>query len=171
MLQPGSFAQVPSYWKQAATLMVSQDKYETTLVVPADSHGIYTWGQPIDEPLEPLASSPWVQRSLVPFSGGGVSNLLAGAEQAIESGTGSPGLPGYLARAGIRYVLVRNDLDPAQLGYIPPTVVHAALEESGFTRVAAFGHRAADPTGRRGTSLQVEAIEPGVCAGRDLPGR
>ena len=129
-------------------------------MVPADSHGIYTWGQPIDEPLEPLARSPWVQRNLVPFSGGGVSDLLNGAEQAIESGTASPGLPGYLARAGIRYVLVRNDLDPAQLGYTPPTVVHAALEESGFTRVAAFGQPApAGPAGP-GTALQVEAIEP-----------
>lgn len=160
VLQPGSFSQVPSYWQQAATWLGSHNKAETTLVVPADSHGIYTWGQPIDEPLEPLARSPWVQRNLVPFSGGGVSDLLNGAEQAIESGTASPGLPGYLARAGIRYVLVRNDLDPAQLGYTPPTVVHAALEESGFTRVAAFGQPApAGPAGP-GTALQVEAIEP-----------
>src|SRR5207247_1681041 len=83
-----------------------------------------------DEPLEPLARSPWVQRNLVPFSGGGVSDLLDGAEQAIEAGTASPGLAGYLARAGIRYVLVRNDLDPGQLGYTPPAVVHAALRGS-----------------------------------------
>ncbi len=160
VLQPGSFSQVPSYWQQAATWLASNHKTETTLVVPADSHGIYTWGQPIDEPLEPLARSPWVQRNLVPFSGGGVSDLLDGAEQAIESGTASPGLASYLARAGIRYVLVRNDLDPAQLGYTPPTVVHAALQESGFTRVAAFGQPVpAGPVGQ-GTALQVEAIEP-----------
>ena len=160
VLQPGSFSQVPSYWQQAATWLASHNNTETTLVVPADSHGIYTWGQPIDEPLEPLARSPWVQRNLVPFSGGGASDLLNGAEQAIESGTASPGLAGYLARAGIRYVLVRNDLDPAQLGYTPPTVVHAALEESGFTRVAAFGQPVpAGPVGQ-GTALQVEAIEP-----------
>ena len=160
VLQPGSFSQVPSYWQQAATWLASHHKTETTLVVPADSHGIYTWGQPIDEPLEPLARSPWVQRNLVPFSGGGVSDLLNGAEQAIESGTASPGLAGYLARAGIRYVLVRNDTDPAQLGYTPPTVVHAALEQSGFTRVAAFGQPVpAGPVGQ-GTALQVEAIEP-----------
>ena len=159
VLQPGSFSQVPSYWQQAATWLGSHNKSETTLVVPADSHGIYTWGQPIDEPLEPLARSPWVQRNLVPFSGGGVSDLLNGAEQAVESGTASPGLPGYLARAGIRYVLVRNDLDPAQLGYTPPAVVHAALEESGFTRVAAFGRPTRGPAGPR-PALQVEAIEP-----------
>jgi arabinofuranan 3-O-arabinosyltransferase len=159
-LQPGSFTAVPAYWQQAANWLGAHNGTETTLVVPADSHGIYDWGQPIDEPLEPLASSPWVERSLVPFSGGGVSDLLNGAEQAIEAGTASPGLAGYLARAGIRYVLVRNDLDPAQLGYTPPQVVHAALRASGFIRVASFGQPA--PTGPvgQGTSLQVEAIEP-----------
>ena len=66
ILQPGSFAQVPSYWQQAAAFMASHAKDQTTLVVPADAHGIYTWGQPIDEPLEPLASSPWTEDSLVP---------------------------------------------------------------------------------------------------------
>ncbi|MGD0699577.1 MAG: alpha-(1-_3)-arabinofuranosyltransferase family protein [Trebonia sp.] len=159
-LQPGSFTAVPAYWQQAANWLGAHNGTETTLVVPADSHGVYDWGQPIDEPLEPLASSPWVERSLVPFSGGGVSDLLNGAEQAIEAGTAAPGLAGYLDRAGIRYVLVRNDLDPAQLGYTPPGVVHAALRASGFVRVAAFGPPApAGPVGQ-GTSLQVEAIEP-----------
>jgi len=159
-LQPGSFSQVPGYWQQAADWLAAHNSTETTLVVPADSHGIYTWGQPIDEPLEPLAGSPWVERSLVPFSGGGVADLLNGAEQAIESGAASPGLPGYLARAGIRYVLVRNDLDPAQLGYIPPVVVHATLQASGFTRIAAFGPPSPSGPVGQGTALQVEAIEP-----------
>ncbi len=160
ILQPGSFKQVPTYWKQAAAFMASHAQDQTTLVVPADSHGIYTWGQPIDEPLEPLASSPWTEASLVPYSGGGASNLVDGAEQAIESGTAQPGLAAYLNRAGVRYVLVRNDLDPAQLGYTPPAVVHAALAQSGFTRVAAFGTPLPTPPAGQGTSLQVQAIEP-----------
>jgi arabinofuranan 3-O-arabinosyltransferase len=160
ILQPGSFTRVPAYWQQAAGWLAAHHPDETTLVVPADSHGIYDWGQPIDEPLEPLARSPWVQRNLVPFSGGGVADLMNGAEQAIESGTATPGLAPYLARAGIRYVLVRNDLDPAQPGYTPPAVVHATLAASGFSRVAAFGPPAATGPAGQGTPLQVEAIEP-----------
>jgi arabinofuranan 3-O-arabinosyltransferase len=160
VLQPGSFAQVPSYWKQAAAFMAGHAANQTTLVVPADSHGIYTWGQPIDEPLEPLASSPWTEDSLVPYSGAGASNFVAGAEQAIESGAAQPGLAAYLARAGVRYVLVRNDLDPAQLGYVSPTVVHAALKASGFARVASFGTALPTPPAGEGTSLQVQAITP-----------
>jgi arabinofuranan 3-O-arabinosyltransferase len=159
-LQPGSFTRVPGYWRQAAGWLAAHHGTQATLVVPADWHGIYAWGQPIDEPLEPLARSPWVQASLVPFSGGGVNDLVSGAEGVIESGTGSPGLAGYLARAGIRYVLVRNDLDPAQLGYTPPPVVHAALAASGFRRVAAFGPPSPSGPAGQGTPLQVEAIEP-----------
>ena len=159
-LQPGSFTQIPAYWQQAAAWLGTHNRTETTMVVPADAHGIYTWGQPIDEPLEPLASSPWVQANLVPYTGGGASDLVSGAEDAIESGTASPGLAAYLARAGIRYVLVRNDLDPSQIGYTPPTLVHAALQASGFTRVAAFGQPVPAVPAGVGTALQVQAIAP-----------
>ena len=158
-LQPGSFTAVPGYWQEAANWLAAHNATGNTLVVPADSHGIYTWGQPIDEPLEPLARSPWAQRDLVPFSSAGVSGLLNGAEQAIESGIASPGLAGYLDRAGIRYVLVRNDLDPAQLGYTPPQVVHAALRASGFILVKSFGAPMPVGPAGQGTALQVEAIE------------
>jgi len=160
VLQPGSFAAIPPYWRQAASWLGSHHGRDTTFVTPADAHGVYTWGQPIDEPLEPLASSPWTQRDLVPYSGGGTADLTSVAEQAIESGQATPGLAAYLDRAGIRYVLVRNDLDPAQPGYTPPSVVHAVLASSGFRRAAAFGTPApAGPSGQ-GTSLQAEAVEP-----------
>ena len=49
------------------------------------------------------------------------------------------GLATYLQRAGIRYVVVRNDLNPATVGYTPPQVVHETLSLSGFRRVAGFG--------------------------------
>lgn len=139
VLQPGAFQAVPNYWSQAADYLASHSPTEPAMVVPAEAHGAYTWGSPVDEPLEPLANSPWVQRDLVPFSGAGAASLLAAAEQAMESGRQVPGLATYLARAGIRYVLVRNDMDPTQLGYTPPPVVHRTLDLSGFTLVAGFG--------------------------------
>jgi len=139
ILQPGSFTQVPSYWSKAAAYLLAHSPDQTALVVPGDSHGIYMWGDSIDEPLEPLASSPWAERSLVPYGGAGSQVYLDTAETAFESGQDVPGLAAYLARAGVRYVVVRNDLSTTQIGYTSPEIVHQTLSLSGFRRVASFG--------------------------------
>jgi arabinofuranan 3-O-arabinosyltransferase len=139
VLQPGSFSEVPGYWYQVAAYLSAHSPRQTALVVPADSHGLYLWGDPIDDPLEPLASSPWTERALVPFGGAGSQAFLTAAEQAVDSGQAVPGLPAYLARAGIRFVVVRNDLAPATIGYVSPQVANKTMALSGFERVASFG--------------------------------
>ncbi|HEY2077529.1 MAG TPA: alpha-(1-_3)-arabinofuranosyltransferase family protein, partial [Streptosporangiaceae bacterium] len=117
------------------------------LIVPADAHGQFTWGDTIDDPLAALATSPWVERGLVPYGGAGSQVLLQTAEQAVESGQQVPGLAAYLARAGISYVVVRNDVSPEAAGYTPPQDVNQTLTESGFRRVAAFGPQVAAAPG------------------------
>jgi arabinofuranan 3-O-arabinosyltransferase len=160
VLNPGSFAGVPRYWYQVADFLAAHSPREPAFVVPADSHGIYTWGSPIDDPLEPLARSPWVERGLVPFGSAGSQIFLDTAETAMESGEQVAGLSGYLARAGIRYVVVRNDLSPSMVGYTPPQVVHETLAQSGFRRVAAFGPRVAG--GQSGSAAAAAAQLPGT---------
>jgi arabinofuranan 3-O-arabinosyltransferase len=139
ILQPRAFTQVPRYWYQAAAYLAARSPNQSALVVPAAAHGTYLWGDPIDDPLEPLARSPWAERGLVPYGGAGSQILLTTAENAIESGQQVTGLPVFLQRAGIRFVVVRNDLDPSTLGYVPPQTVHASLLLSGFRRIASFG--------------------------------
>jgi arabinofuranan 3-O-arabinosyltransferase len=139
VLNPGSFSAVPRYWYQAAAFLAARSPQNTSLVVPADAHGDYLWGDPIDDPLVALAISPWAQAGLVPYGGAGTQILLDTAENAIESGEQVAGLAGYLQRAGVRYIVVRNDLDPRQVGYTSAVLVHQTLALSGFTRVAAFG--------------------------------
>jgi len=139
VLNPGSFAAVPRYWYQAAAFLADHSPRNTALVVPADAHGDYLWGDPIDDPLVALATSPWAELGLVPYGGAGSQILLSTAENAIESGEQVPGLAGYLQRAGVRYIVVRNDLDPRQVGYTAAVLVHQTLALSGYTRVASFG--------------------------------
>ncbi|HLK72619.1 MAG TPA: alpha-(1-_3)-arabinofuranosyltransferase family protein [Streptosporangiaceae bacterium] len=139
VLNPGSFSAVPRYWYQVAAFLAARSPLNTALVVPADAHGDYLWGDPIDDPLVALASSPWAQAGLVPYGGAGSQILLDTVEHAIESGEQVSGLAGYLSRAGVRYLVVRNDLDPRQVGYTAAALVHQTLALSGFTRVAAFG--------------------------------
>jgi arabinofuranan 3-O-arabinosyltransferase len=172
VLNPGSFGRVPRYWYQVAGFLAARSPREAAFVVPADSHGTYLWGDPIDDPLEPLARSPWVERGLVPFGSAGSQLFLDTAETTIESGEQVPGLAAYLARAGIRYVVVRNDLSPGMVGYPPPQVVHETLAQSGFRRVAAFGPRV---TGRLtgqaaelpGARAEYPAVEVYAGAGAD----
>jgi len=160
ILGTGSFSQVPGYWYQVADFLAAHSPLQPAFVTPADSHGTYLWGDPIDDPLEAIARSPWVERGLVPFGGAGSQNFLSTAETAVESGQAVPGLPAFLARAGIRYVVVRNDLDPTTLGYTPPETVHDTLGRSGFRRVAGFGPllsgSVTDPQG----SPQLQAMLP-----------
>ncbi|HUD36062.1 MAG TPA: alpha-(1-_3)-arabinofuranosyltransferase family protein [Streptosporangiaceae bacterium] len=139
VLNPGSFKSVPSYWYQVASFLKTHSARAPALVVPAAAHGAYLWGDTDDEPLEPLASSPWVEQGLVPYGGAGSQLLLDSLESAVESGEQVPGLAATLARSGIRYIVVRNDLNPSALGYTSPQTVHQALASSGFQRVAAFG--------------------------------
>jgi arabinofuranan 3-O-arabinosyltransferase len=160
ILQPGSFSQVPSYWSAVAAFLAARSPTETALVVPADTHGTYLWGDPIDDPLEPLASSPWAERGLVPYGGAGSQVFLETAESAIESGQQVPGLAAYLDRAGIRYVVVRNDLSPYMIGYTPPELVHQTLALSGFRRVAAFGPEITGAQTSPGAPQEVQTYLP-----------
>ena len=149
VLNSGSFGSVPPYWYQAAAYLKLHSPRAPALVVPAAAHGTFLWGEPIDEPLEPLASSPWVAQGLVPY-GAGSELLLQSVEAAVNSGERIPGLAATLSRSGIRYVVVRNDLSPSSIGYTPPQVVHQALVSSGFRRVAAFGGRVGGGPGNPG---------------------
>ena len=139
VLNPGSFSAVPRYWYQVAAFLAARSPHNTAVVVPADTHGTYLWGDPIDDPLVALAKSPWAQRGLVPYGGAGSQILLDTVEKAVESGERVSGLAGYLQRAGVRYLVVRNDLDPRQVGYTSAALVHQSLALSGFTRAASFG--------------------------------
>jgi len=65
--------------------------------------------------------------------------MLDGLETAFSSAQRIPGLPEYLGRAGVRYVVVRSDLDQGQFDYVSPVLVHRTLDLSGFVQVAHFG--------------------------------
>lgn len=71
-----------------------------------------------------------------------------------------PGLADYLSRAGVYYVVVRNDLDPDQIGAVSSSVVKRALEQSGYERVTGLGPLMTGGTIAHDTPLQVEGLYP-----------
>ncbi|MEU3465729.1 alpha-(1-_3)-arabinofuranosyltransferase family protein [Streptomyces sp. NPDC006733] len=159
VLQSGSFREVPGYWRDTATYLAGHGGDGRALLEPAASHGYYAWGTTTDDVLQPYAESGWVQRTLVPMGGAGSQRYLDGAERAMASGSTVPGLAAYLARGGIRYVVVRHDLDPDQFEFISPALYHRTLRLSGFRLVTGFGPITPASPIRSGTPLQIQAID------------
>ncbi|WP_327689392.1 alpha-(1-_3)-arabinofuranosyltransferase family protein [Streptomyces tubercidicus] len=160
VLQSGAFTKLPASWERAAAWLHQHSPHSRALVVPATAHGIYTWGSPIDEPLDVLATSPWAQRDFVPFGTPGARRTLDAVEQALLTGSEVPGLRDYLGRAGLHHVVVRNDLDPDQIGYVPPQTVKRTLQASGYRKVAAFGPLTTGGRIPSGAPLQVQGLYP-----------
>lgn len=160
VLQPGSFQELPKYWQATADWLEKYSPDSRALVVPATAHGIYTWGSSIDQPLDVLAESRWAQRDYVPFGTPGNRRAMDAVEQALLTGGEVPGLADYLSRAGLYYVVVRNDLDPDQVGQVPTTTVKRALEQSGYERVKGLGPLMTGGRIAEDTPLQVEGLYP-----------
>ncbi|WP_030043731.1 alpha-(1-_3)-arabinofuranosyltransferase domain-containing protein, partial [Streptomyces resistomycificus] len=160
ILNPGSFQELPKYWHTTADWLEKYSPDSRALVVPATAHGIYTWGSPIDQPLDVLAESRWAQRDYVPFGTAGNRRAMDAVEEALLTGGEVPGLADYLSRAGVYYVVVRNDLDPDQIGYVPGTTVKRTLEQSGYERVTGIGPVMTGGRIAPDTPLQVEGLYP-----------
>jgi arabinofuranan 3-O-arabinosyltransferase len=135
----GSFDEVPKYWHEAADYL-AENRRGVALQVPASSFGDYLWGSPRDDVLQPLASSPWAVRNVIPLAQPGNVRLLDAVTEAVESGRPNARLAGFLADNGIGHVVVRNDLSAARSDRPAPLLVHQVFDRSpGFARVAEFG--------------------------------
>ncbi|MFF9805745.1 alpha-(1-_3)-arabinofuranosyltransferase family protein [Streptomyces coeruleorubidus] len=160
ILNPGSFQKLPTYWQATADWLEKYSPDSRALVVPATAHGVYSWGSPIDQPLDVLAESRWAQRDYVPFGTPGNRRAMDAVEQALLSGAEVPGLADYLSRAGLYYVVVRNDLDPDQIGHVPTATVKRTLEQSGYERVTGLGPVMTGGRIAQDAPLQVEGLYP-----------
>lgn len=140
LVPAGGYASLPSWWIQAGQWLDEHDTRSRALVVPASGFGEYLWGRPLDNPLQALTRTSWAVRDAVPLGSPGTTRLLDAIEARLDTGVGSPALAAVLARSGVRYLVVSNDLDPLRTGAPRPVLVHQALATSpGLRRVAAFG--------------------------------
>ena len=139
--QPGWDA-IPASWRDAAAYLAQHSDGRRTLVLPGTGFGRQTWGTTIDEPIQPLAASPWVTRSQVPLAPAASVRYLESLEGRIDDGRGSPALADALARAGVQLVLVRHDLAESSTTTPSPDRVAQALRQSpGISLDATFGDR------------------------------
>jgi arabinofuranan 3-O-arabinosyltransferase len=136
----GDFHQIPPYWVSAADWLNRHAGHQAVLVVPGAAFGQYLWGSPLDDVLQPLTTADWAERDLSLIGSPGNERLLDAIDQRLAAGDGSAALTAVLARMGVRYVLVRNDLARTDLNGAWPARISQALAASpGITRVAQFG--------------------------------
>ena len=141
---PGAFTVIPQYWHDAADWLDQHDDAGRVLVVPGAPFATQVWGTSHDEPLQVLGDSPWGVRDSIPLTPPATIRALDSVQQLFAAGRPSVGLADTLARQGISYLAVRNDLDPQTSRSARPLLVHRVLDGSpGLTRVAQFG----DPVG------------------------
>lgn len=141
---PGTFDALPQYWRQAAGWLADHNTGTPVpgrvLVVPGAPFATQTWGTSHDEPLQVLEAGPWGVRDSIPLTPPQTIRALDSVQRLFAAGRPSPGLADTLARQGISYLVVRNDLDPDTSRSARPLLVHRAVDGSpGLTPVAAFG--------------------------------
>jgi len=136
----GSFTAIPGYWHQAANWLNTRGSMSNTLVIPGSDFADLTWGNPLDQPIQALATVPWANRAVAPVGSVGSTQFLDSIDQLLVEGQPQPGLAEYLARAGVRYLVVENDVAPTDLLGPDPAQVRLVLaNEPGLDRVAQFG--------------------------------
>lgn len=143
---PGAFRAVPDHWQQAADWLAERDAASTgpasgrVLVVPGAPFARQVWGNTRDEPMQVLARSPWGVRDSIPLTPPQTIRALDSVQRLLAAGRPSAGLAETLARQGVSYVVVRNDLDPDTSRSARPLLVHRAIGGSpGLRKVAEFG--------------------------------
>jgi arabinofuranan 3-O-arabinosyltransferase len=140
---PGTFSAIPGYWQDAADWLSEHNTGTPpgrVLVAPGAPFATQVWGNSHDEPLQVLGTSPWGVRDSIPLTPPQTIRALDSVQRLFAAGRPSAGLADTLARQGISYLVVRNDLDPDSSRSARPILVHRAVAGSpGLKKVAEFG--------------------------------
>ncbi len=169
---PGTFTAIPPYWQQTADWLTQHNTGSSTpgrvLVAPGAPFATQVWGTSHDEPLQVLGASPWGVRDSIPLTPPQTIRALDSVQRLFAAGRPSLGLADTLARQGISYVVVRNDLAPDTSRSARPILVHRA-RVAGPAQGGAV-RRAGGP-GHRGRFRRRQRIAASISGRRGLPGR
>ncbi|MFT4200848.1 alpha-(1-_3)-arabinofuranosyltransferase family protein [Gordonia sp. (in: high G+C Gram-positive bacteria)] len=138
-----TYRSLPQHWRDTAAWLDRQhdDAHPSrALVVPGSPFAQQLWGTTRDEPMQALATAPWAVRDAIPLVPPTAIRALDAVQRDVAQGNGSPLLAPMLAQMGVRYVVLRADLDPRESRSARPLLAQQALTSSpGLHKVAQFG--------------------------------
>lgn len=158
----GPFKAMAPQWKDLGRWLDAQGGGRA-LILPAANFGEYSWGRTIDEPLRALTSAPYAVRDAVPLTPAGTVRLLDEMERRTQTGRSLGGATTVLRDAGVRYLVLRNDLVPGESGQPPVALARSALlntPDVKFTR--GFGQTSVDAAGDRVYPVEVYSLSGSV---------
>ncbi len=157
----GTFSDMARQWKQAGAWLAERADDGRALVVPAASFGEYEWGRTIDEPIRPLSGADYAVRDAVPLTPAGTIRVLDAVEQRLQTGRDVGGAVDVLRRTGVRYLVLRNDLDTTSAGQPSVAYARSAIRSTpGIDLAKGFGLTRLDASGERVFPVEVYDLGP-----------
>ncbi|MEZ5380579.1 MAG: alpha-(1-_3)-arabinofuranosyltransferase family protein [Microthrixaceae bacterium] len=133
-------AGLPDYWRDATAYLNRLPDDGRVLILPGANRTRYRWGYIGDDLFDALLSQPHVARSTLPQGTPQAADLINAIDRYITGPDYSPGVIGpILARLGIRWVVLRNDLDWQQMGAPRPSQFNGLRSDPDLSVVASFG--------------------------------
>ena len=135
-----SFDEVPEYWRDTFEWFESQPSDQAVLVLPSAARTTYDWGYVNDTLFDAHLKQPVFAARTLPQSTAFLSQLIEVVDEHVGDG---PGLPDDLApilnQAGVRWVLIQNDVDERASGIGDLSALDRIRDSDNFELAATFG--------------------------------
>ena len=164
------FKTIPRYWDQTFSYLEERQQPSRVLVLPGAEESRYRWGSVHDSLFDALSpAAPVISRSLRQGTAESADLVLAIDEYVSSSGYERGSLAPILARLGVRWVVLQNDLDWQRMGVPRPDTYDERArrsEPSPRRDLRPPGHQYRQP----GRSQRRCARRVGAAASGDLRG-
>jgi arabinofuranan 3-O-arabinosyltransferase len=149
---------VPSYYPASFSWLDAHLGDARALILPGTANSWYRWGFVGDDIVNAYMRHQYVLRGLLPFSNSEADSIVTAIDDRVNNGTLEPGMIAPIARRlGIRYIMLRNDLDWRKSERPRPVLLDALRHDPEIFRVATFGSPGQNVTDPGDTSVEARA--------------
>lgn len=139
------FRSIPRYWHRTFNYLGAQQQPSRVLLLPGVEEAQYRWGDVHDNLFEGLSpATPLINRALQQGTAES-ADLVSAIDEYVSSSAYAKGtLAPILARLGVRWVVLQNDLDWQRTDLPRPSIYDALRSDPGLRLTATFGHPGAN---------------------------